>query len=59
MTRRDGFVVNGPDFEPYDDEVPEPAGVRLRSLHLDGWSPTVVLRFDTPRYPAPRRLPLA
>ncbi|MFF4099974.1 hypothetical protein [Streptomyces sp. NPDC001903] len=47
----DRFVANGAVFAPYYDEVPELAGVRLRSVHLDGWAPAVVLRLDLPRYP--------
>ncbi|MCX4632034.1 Imm50 family immunity protein [Streptomyces sp. NBC_01443] len=44
------FVVNA-DFTPYFDEVPDLTGVRLRSVHLDGWDPTVTLRLDLPRFP--------
>ncbi|MFF0214424.1 Imm50 family immunity protein [Streptomyces vinaceus] len=49
MTWND-FVVNA-DFTAYYDEIPDLAGVRLRSVHLDGWDPTVTLRLDLPRYP--------
>ncbi|MFE2479764.1 hypothetical protein [Streptomyces sp. NPDC059389] len=52
MTLRwDRYVANGDVFAPYYDEVPDLAGVRLRSVHLDGWAPSVVLRLDLPRYP--------
>ncbi|MFD3777195.1 hypothetical protein [Streptomyces sp. NPDC058612] len=38
-------------FTTYYDEVPDLTGVRLRSVHLDGWDPTVTLRFDLPAFP--------
>lgn len=38
-------------FAAYYDEVPDLTGVRLRSVHLDGWDPTVTLRFDLPVFP--------
>ncbi|TDU80243.1 hypothetical protein [Streptomyces sp. KS 21] len=44
------FVVNA-DFTAYYDAVPDLTGVRLRSVHLDGWDPTVTLRLDLPRFP--------
>lgn len=45
------FVVNDEPFAPYYDEVPELTGVRLRSVHLDGWGSSVILRLDLPRFP--------
>ncbi len=45
------FVVNDKPFAPYYDEVPELTGVRLRSVHLDGWGSSVILRLDLPRFP--------
>lgn len=46
------FVVNAKGtLTTYYDEVPDLTGVRLRSVHLDGWDPTVTLRFDLPRFP--------
>lgn len=51
MTWND-FLVNAKDaFTTYYDGVPDLAGVRLRSVHLDGWDPTVTLRLDLPRFP--------
>ncbi|MYT23065.1 hypothetical protein GTW69_22720 [Streptomyces sp. SID7760] len=44
------FVVDA-DFTAYYEEVPGLTGVRLRSVHLDGWDPTVTLRLDLPRFP--------
>ncbi|MFK0258783.1 hypothetical protein [Streptomyces sp. NPDC090445] len=44
------FVVNT-GFGSYYDEVPDLTGVRLRSVHLDGWDPAVTLRLDLPRFP--------
>lgn len=44
------FIVNA-DFAVYYEEVPDLTGVRLRSVHLDGWDPTVTLRLDLPRSP--------
>ncbi|WP_374774899.1 hypothetical protein OG756_20270 [Streptomyces sp. NBC_01310] len=45
------FVVNDRPFAPYYDDVPELTGVRLRSVHLDGWGSSVVLRLDLPAFP--------
>ncbi|MCJ1678942.1 immunity 50 family protein [Streptomyces sp. APSN-46.1] len=45
------FVVNAQAFATYYDEVPDLMGVRLRSVHLDGFDPTVTLRLDLPRFP--------
>ncbi|MEU3771981.1 hypothetical protein AB0F11_01955 [Streptomyces sp. NPDC032472] len=42
------FVVNARAFATYYDEVPNLSGVRLRSVRLDGWDPTVTLRLDLP-----------
>ncbi|MFF4446265.1 Imm50 family immunity protein [Streptomyces sp. NPDC001502] len=44
------LVVNA-DLGSYYDQVPALEGVRLRSVHLDGWDPTVTLRLDMPRFP--------
>ncbi|MEV7558060.1 Imm50 family immunity protein [Streptomyces sp. NPDC089795] len=44
------FVVNA-DLGLYYDQVPDLTGVRVRSVHLDGWDPTVTLRLDLPRFP--------
>ncbi|MFB6827087.1 Imm50 family immunity protein [Streptomyces virginiae] len=44
------LVVN-PDLQSHYDEVPDLTGVRLRSVHVDGWDPTVTLRLDLPRFP--------
>jgi hypothetical protein len=38
-------------FDPYYDELPELAAVRVRSVHIDGWTPAVTVRIDLPRYP--------
>ncbi|MFG2297743.1 Imm50 family immunity protein [Streptomyces sp. NPDC048603] len=32
------------------DELPPLGGVRLRSVRIDGWAPTVTLRIDLPRF---------
>ncbi|MFI8105444.1 hypothetical protein [Streptomyces sp. NPDC086023] len=34
---------------PLYDELPPLTGVRLRSVNLDGWAPTVTLRLDLPQ----------
>ncbi|NXY96608.1 hypothetical protein HYE82_19885 [Streptomyces sp. BR123] len=44
------LVVNA-DLQSQYDEVPDLTGVRLRSVHLDGWDSTVTLRLDLPRFP--------
>lgn len=45
-------LVHGPPaLAPYQHEVPEPTGVRLRSVHADGRGSGVVLRLDLPRFP--------
>ncbi|MFJ7154393.1 Imm50 family immunity protein [Streptomyces sp. NPDC101118] len=38
-------------LDPLYDEPPPLTGIRLRSVHLDGWAPTVTLRLDLPRFP--------
>ncbi|MFJ5550845.1 Imm50 family immunity protein [Streptomyces sp. NPDC093225] len=37
-------------FDPLYDDLPALTGVRLRSVHLDGWAPTVTLRLDLPGF---------
>ncbi|MFJ6940561.1 Imm50 family immunity protein [Streptomyces sp. NPDC101132] len=37
-------------LDPLYDELPPLTGVRLRSVNLDGWAPTVTLRLDLPRF---------
>ncbi|MGW2584617.1 hypothetical protein ACWCYZ_25380 [Streptomyces virginiae] len=44
------FVVNARAITTYYDVVPELSGVRLRSVHLDGWGCAVTLRLDLPRF---------
>lgn len=45
-------LVPGPSvLAPYYDEVPGLTGIRLRSVHVDGWGSGVVLRLDLPRFP--------
>ncbi|WP_437087195.1 Imm50 family immunity protein [Streptomyces sp. enrichment culture] len=44
------LVVN-PAFRSLYDEVPDLTGVRLRSVHLDGWDATVTMRLDLPGFP--------
>ncbi|MFD9405709.1 hypothetical protein ACFWBN_01630 [Streptomyces sp. NPDC059989] len=52
MTRPwEEFIANGPALAPHYDEVPELTGVRLRSVHLDGWGSAVTLRLDLPGFP--------
>ncbi|MEV8531992.1 Imm50 family immunity protein [Streptomyces sp. NPDC051211] len=38
-------------LDPLFDELPELTGVRLRSVRVDGWAPTVTLRIDLPVFP--------
>ncbi|MFJ7775266.1 hypothetical protein [Streptomyces yangpuensis] len=45
------LVPGPPPLAPYYDEVPALTGVRLRSVHADGWGSGVVLRLDLPRFP--------
>ncbi|MBZ9596989.1 hypothetical protein K7B06_18185 [Streptomyces erythrochromogenes] len=45
------LVPGPPALAPYYDEVPALTGVRLRSVHADGWGSGVVLRLDLPRFP--------
>ncbi|MFE5807672.1 hypothetical protein [Streptomyces sp. NPDC056491] len=45
------LVPGPPALAPYYDEVPGLTGVRLRSVHADGWGSCVILRLDLPRFP--------
>jgi hypothetical protein len=52
MTRAwESLLVNRPALEAFYSSVPPLESLTVRSVHLDRRGPTVILRFDLPRFP--------